>query len=91
MRARFPQRLKRRPCVLTFTPLVTWDGKVRSCGCKFSGDELRTGVDDLLIGDLSESSLRDIVFGDAVKRLRRRFIEGDLPKVCRACTHYVPC
>ena len=83
-----PPRLKHRPCALTFTPQVLWDGKVRACPCYFGKLASRDAKDDLYIGDLSESTLREIWEGEALRRVRRRFVRGDLPPLCRSCTMY---
>ncbi len=91
MRLAIPPRVKRRPCALTFSPQVLWDGKVRACPCYFGPVSTRDARDDLFIGDLNEESLSEIWHGDRIRRLRRRFASGDLPALCKKCTMYSSC
>jgi MoaA/NifB/PqqE/SkfB family radical SAM enzyme len=66
------------PCYrpwLTFT--VLWDGRVSLCCADFDG---RT-----VLGDLSESSIRDIWNGDAYRAVRRQHLEHGGPDVCQSC------
>jgi MoaA/NifB/PqqE/SkfB family radical SAM enzyme len=86
-----PPLIKRRPCLWSFYNEVMWDGKVRACSCRFTETDNSDANDGLLIGDLNKSSLKDIVFGTEVKRLRQSFVKGKPPPVCRTCTMYKPC
>lgn len=87
----YPPVIKRRPCLWTFFAMVLWDGHVRACSCRFTGTERQDGDDGLLIGHLGQESLQDIWKGEGVKILRRRFLAGNLPLVCRKCTMYRSC
>jgi len=78
-------RFKFRPCIRTFSVVVLFDGTVRGCGCRFAD----TDHDELYIGDSKKDSLRKIWHGGPLKDLRRRFVRGRLPKVCRSCTMYL--
>lgn len=80
-------RFKSRPCSRTFTAMVMWDGRVRACSCRFSNLDQEDG---LLIGDLKEASLKEIWFGQRVKRLRQSFVEKRPPITCQNCTMYNP-
>jgi len=91
MRLALPPMIKRRPCAWTFGLYLTWDGQVRACACRFAEAENRDGRDDLYLGNVIESSLNEIWSGPEIKRLRRSFLEGSLPLVCRNCTMYRPC
>lgn len=92
MRLALSPLIKRRPCAWTLSGLyVTWDGQVRACACRYSETEHRDGRDELYLGDLKNTALSDIWFGDGIKNLRRRFQKGNLPAVCRKCTMYKPC
>lgn len=83
-------RLRHRPCDRTLRPQILWDGKVRACSCVF-GPNLGADADDgLLIGDLNTQGLGDIWRGDALRRVRARFVERKLPAVCQGCTLYQP-
>jgi len=84
--------LKYRPCAWTLLgPYVTFDGQIRACPCRFAAIENREGKDELLMGDITKSSLAEIWFGDTVKDLHRRFTSGRLPAVCKECSMYRAC
>lgn len=76
----------RRPCARTFAAFVNYDGKLRACGCR----SLFEDVDELIIGDLHKSSLKDIWYGENLKILRKSFECKDIPKVCQKCSMYTP-
>jgi len=80
-------RLKRRPCMWTFNLMVMYDGLVRACSCRFTGTE-NVGTDGLLVGNLREQTLAQVWQGNAIRTLRRNFVQGTLPEVCRSCTMY---
>src|SRR5256885_13218099 len=80
-------RLKRRPCMWTFNLMVMYDGLVRACSCRFTGSE-SVGTDGLLVGNLREQTLAEVWKGNAIRALRRNFVQGTLPEVCRSCTMY---
>ncbi len=90
MRLKPPGRIRWRPCRWTFVPMVCWDGKVRACACRYRGTERKEG-DELEVGDMTKSTLRDIWLGAQPQRLHRRFSVGDAPGVCRDCSGYDPC
>lgn len=83
-----PPRLKHRPCALTFSPQVLWDGKVRACPCYFGPVDTRDAKDPLYVGDLNEESLVEIWRGDRLRQVRRNFANGTLPDLCVRCTMY---
>jgi len=91
MNVAYPPRIKRRPCIWTFSPMVLWDGHVRACSCSFTASEKRDGHDGLLIGHILEESLAAIWKGERLRVLRAQFPKGDLPATCRACTQYRSC
>jgi len=62
------------------------DGKVRVCSCRY----LRTDHDELVIGDVTSASMKDIYYGDTHRALIRRIAGGDWPEVCRTCSLYRP-
>ena len=86
-----PPLIKRRPCAWTLEMTVLWDGKVRACSARYTGTEALDDNDGLFVGDLNESSLKDIWRGKELKDLRQRFVTGSLPPVCQTCTMYRPC
>jgi organic radical activating enzyme len=87
MRIAQAPRLKNRPCQWTFFLQVMYDGSVRACSCRFTGLEHKE-EDGLLVGDIQRQSLEEIWCGPAIRDLRRRFVRGELPRVCRNCTMY---
>ena len=91
MRLALPPLIKHRPCSWTFGLYVTWDGQIRACACRFAETERRDGKDDLYLGNLLESSLNEIWYGEKLKKLRRRFENGNIPLVCKKCTVYRAC
>lgn len=74
------------PCIRTFSAMITWDGKVRACGCR----SLFKQKDELIIGDLNKDSFGEIWYNTKIKKLRRSFEKGDIPEVCQNCTMYTP-
>jgi len=80
-------RLKRRPCMWTFNLMVMYDGLIRACSCRFTGTE-SVGTDGLLVGDLRKQTLAQVWEGEAIRNLRRSFVQGTLSEVCRSCTMY---
>ncbi|MFZ3137365.1 MAG: FkbM family methyltransferase [Thermodesulfovibrionales bacterium] len=92
MRLALPPLIKYRPCNWTLSGLyVTWEGQVRACACRFAETPNKDGKDELYVGNIMESSLSEIWYGEEIKRLRRRFQDGNLPLVCKNCTMYRSC
>jgi radical SAM protein with 4Fe4S-binding SPASM domain len=74
-------RAEANPCrQLWNNPVIHWDGKICSCTYDYN--------DKFCLGDLKESSFRDIWHGEAYRGMRRRFREGweDL-LLCRECSY----
>ena len=90
MQLAHPPLFKFRPCLWTFMLTILWDGKVRACPCRFSGNEGHEG-DDLYIGDLNNDSLQAIWHGEKLRMLRRRFEKNNLPVACHSCSMYRCC
>ena len=91
MELAIPPKIKRRPCLLTFMPQVLWDGKVRACPCFFGKNEDWDEDNGLYVGDLNDTPLDEIWRGARVKGLRRRFVNQDLPDLCKQCATYRSC
>ena len=92
MRLALPPLIRRRPCAWTLSGLyVTWDGQVRACACRYAETAYRDGKDELYLGNILESTLSEIWFGEDIKRLRRSFRRGNAPTVCKKCTMYRSC
>jgi len=80
------RRSKHIPCQMLYLgPHVMADGTVTACGCR----DLE-GTSELRLGNIHETSLREMTQGGKLEVLRRRFLQGDLPDVCKDCTFYVP-
>ncbi len=80
------RKSKRIPCVVLYQgPLVLADGTMTACGCR----DLE-GTSELRLGNLNENSMAEILGGGKLEGLRQRFLDGNLPDVCRDCKHYSP-
>jgi MoaA/NifB/PqqE/SkfB family radical SAM enzyme len=77
---------KKEPCVnIINSPYVLADGRVIGCSCVAAMD----AVDDLLIGDIGESSLVEIWRGPKARNLLEQFRPGNtLNDTCEACDMY---
>lgn len=92
MRLALPPLIKRRPCWWTLSGLyVTWDGQVRACACRYAETVDSDGKDELYVGNILESTIKEIWLGENIKRLRRSFESGNAPAVCKKCTMYRSC
>ena len=86
MTMRRARRFYRSPCRRTFDAVVMYDGSIRLCGCKIKGSEF----DELVVGNVMEEDLLTICHGKRAAEVRRRFLEDDLPEVCKLCNEYTP-
>ena len=82
-----PPPFKNRPCAWLFAPVILRDGDIRICECRF-GKEVEK--DELIIGNINSKPLNEVWFSSVPKKVRRRFVKGDLPTVCKNCTMYIP-
>lgn len=77
-----PTPYKRGACTLIFNwPTVMMNGKICACTCRDLEGEL-------IIGDLNQSTFRQIWNGNDRKQLIARQEQGDFPMVCKQCTFY---
>jgi len=77
--------IKKRPCSRTFTAMVMWDGSIRACSCRFKAGSFN----DLTVGDINDGRTLDSVWkGQAVRDLRRTFVNDELHSVCQSCSWY---
>ena len=74
------------PCQRLFAYSVRHDGSVRLCACRL----LKSDFDDLVVGNLHQSSLTDVVRGERAWSVIEGFFEGKRPEVCQECTMYKP-
>ncbi len=80
------RRSKRIPCTMLYKgPHVLADGTITACGCR----DLE-GTSELRLGSLKENSMAEMLDSGKIENLRQRFLNGDLPDVCRDCKHYSP-
>jgi radical SAM protein with 4Fe4S-binding SPASM domain len=77
-------QIEYEPCVWLFDgPIIYANGNVGLCGCRdYNADS------ELIVGNISENPLITIWQSDKVEMLRKRFITGDLPAICKKCTTY---
>jgi MoaA/NifB/PqqE/SkfB family radical SAM enzyme len=80
-----PPQLK-VPCQALFGFAVRHDGNVRLCGCRLT----RNDLDDLVVGNIKENSLREIAAGERAWDVIKGFYSGSRPETCRGCTLYQP-
>jgi radical SAM protein with 4Fe4S-binding SPASM domain len=68
-------------CPYPFNSLNIWsDGNVTPC-CTFYGKALK-------MGNINESTLKEIWNGESIKALREEFFSGKLNTVCKACLYF---
>ena len=75
---------KSEPCSILYAGLsVFWNGDVTVCGCRdLNGDS------ELVLGNIMKSSLIDLWRGEKLKKIRQGFLEGEIPDICKNCSHY---
>ncbi len=78
-------KIKKYPCRSLFQISFLPNGNFRLCGCRC----LTTMKDELVMGNIKDTSLKDIVHSKKWKDLIDNF-ENDMPKVCRDCSFYRP-
>lgn len=74
------------PCQRLFAYSVRHDGSVRLCACRL----LTNDLDDLVVGNLHQSSLTEVIRGDRAWNIVEGFFDGKRPEVCKGCTMYKP-
>jgi radical SAM protein with 4Fe4S-binding SPASM domain len=73
---------KKGICASLYQAVVMPDGHVRLCNCRIKDRE----NDDLVVGDISVSTLSEILNSSKVTKIREDFIKGMYPEVCVDCT-----
>jgi hypothetical protein len=86
---------------IKLSPVVTFDGNKRSGTCmepfKGSINILTDGTVSpccisaywgIRIGNLHQTSLKKLVYGDPMKLLMKNFINGNMPSICRSCQEF---
>ena len=74
------------PCQSLFSFVVRHDGHVRLCGCRL----VRNDMDDLVVGNIGDSTLEEISKSAAAWDIIKGFYSGRRPETCRQCTFYRP-
>lgn len=71
------------PCEISYTkPLISVNGDFKLCDC-------RDALDELIVGNVFESSIKEIWNGDKIKQMRYRFYsDKTIPNVCSKCEYY---
>ena len=77
---------RRFPCRIIFDAMILHEGSVRLCGCRIN----KTEFDDLVIGNITNQSLKDIYYGNIADYNIEKFYEENAPEVCKKCAFYVP-
>jgi radical SAM protein with 4Fe4S-binding SPASM domain len=73
---------KRGACELLFAkPIVLANGKVNACAC-------RDVEAELIVGDLTETPLKELWAGQEINNIIEQHEQGNFPDVCRRCTWY---
>ncbi len=80
-------QLKKMPCEVLYGghrgPMVLADGNITACGCRDMD-----GSSELSLGNITETTLAESWNNEKMKNIRRRFIGGEIPNICRDCTFY---
>lgn len=84
MHIRPPSNLEREPCIWLYDgPIIFANGDVGLCGCRdFNANS------ELIAGNIMEKPLIEIWQSENVMGLRKRFYDGNFPKICKKCTTY---
>jgi len=82
MKLRGIPKFRKMSCDKLFDFCVLFDGSVRLCACRTKG----TQFDELIIGNIHTENLVGML-GKAAS-IRLKFMENDLPPVCRNCSFY---
>ena|GEM_PF-909274 len=77
------RKTKRNPCFVHYVnPEISCDGLVSACGC------MNAEASDLILGDVTQTHLRDIWKGTARRELIGSFGSDALPDICKKCSYY---
>ena len=81
-----PPKVKKYPCRELKTVSILPNGNIRLCGCRC----LETMNDELVIGNIKDTSLKELGNNKKWKKLMEGFKDGEMPDVCRNCSFYRP-
>ncbi len=71
------------PCLYSLCPHIWTDGRVSLCACSGFSEEL-------VIGDLTENSLKEILHSSIRVELISSFLNHAAPELCSECSFYTP-
>lgn len=81
-----PHQFKKYPCHNLYTLSILGSGDIRLCGCRVKN----TIYDDLVIGNINQTSLGEIMKSEKWTNIISEFGKGNLPDVCKGCSFYAP-
>lgn len=84
MKMRRRLRARKAPCLGTFRASILFDGSVRLCGCRIKDTEF----DELVVGHINDDSLEKTYLGERANKIRKSFLQGNPPEICKDCTLY---
>ena len=72
------------PCLIPMMNLLIMpDGSALACACMDANEVLN-------VGDVTQSSLKEIWTGEKMRSLRDSFRNKNLPNICKKCSYYTP-
>ncbi len=75
---------KRVPCCAFYRKLqVLKNGDISACSCRISPELV---VDNIF----NYRFLEDYWKGEKLRQLRQNWLDGNIPKICQGCSHYLP-
>ena len=81
-----PSPPKTTPCVQLYTSTMVYsNGNLGACACR----DLNANS-ELIVGNIQKNTIDEAWKNGALNKLRQRFIDGDLPDVCKDCCAYNP-
>ncbi|NTW48844.1 MAG: radical SAM protein [Chlorobiales bacterium] len=86
MKMRRIPKNKTVPCKFLFEPTVLFDGSLRMCACRMN----KTEFDELVVGNINQTSLHELFHGEKATRIRDSFAERNIPPICQDCSLYQP-
>jgi len=77
-------RDKSIPCYALYRKIqVLYNGDIAVCSCRVAPELVTDNI-------FNYSSLEDYWKGDKLREYRDNWLKGNIPKICRGCTHYSP-
>lgn len=87
MQLKSPVTYRKYPCIRLYNAVtILSNGNVRLCACRLK----TTTDDDLVVGNIKTDTLKNILENDKVNTIRKDFVNGKYPEVCKGCSFYEP-